>query len=176
MNYFPQRILARVVRITCKAYGVDAWGLRFEILGNDLFSRCKGDTNQYLGMENSDIPDANIRVSDGNQKGRLNTLNPVELTPNQITSGNDPWIQADIGYQTCVSGVVTQGDGEGGADSDWVTSFWVSTFQTSATSTQVFIKENGVNKVSLISFSLTIISLRRACGRTYFSCLIIDMF
>ena len=168
MNYFPQPILARVVRITCKAYGVDAWGLRFEILGNYLFSPCEGDANQTLGMENGDIPDANIMVSDGNQKGRLNTPNPVELTPSQITNGNDPWIQADIGYQTCVSGVVTQGDGEGGADEDWVTSFWVSSFQTSTTSTQVFIKENGENKASLILFSLIVIYLGDSCVKSNF--------
>ena len=102
-------------------------------------------------MENGDIPDANIVSSDGNQKGRLNTPYAFELTPSQITSGNDPWIQADIGYQTCVSGVRTQGDGETDAP-DWVTLFWVSTFQTSTTSAQVFIKENGQNKVCLIVF------------------------
>ena len=121
-------------------------------------------------MENGDIPDANIITSDGDQKGRLDTLQPFELTPSQITSGSSPWIQTDIGYQTCVSGVVTQGDGESGADADWVTVFWVSTFQTSKASTQVFIKENGANKVSLI---LTIICLREACVITYFLYLIL---
>ena len=113
-----------------------------------------GNVEQYLGMENGDIPDANIMTSDGNQKGRLNTANAFERS-----SGNDPWIQADIGYQTCVSGVVTQGDGESGDDADWVTLFWISTFQTSTASTQVFIRENGVNKVSLILTSFLYLRL-----------------
>ena len=147
----------------------------FEIFNNVLFFPCVGN-DEYLGTENGDIPDANIMASDGNQKGRLNTPHPFEKTPGEITSGNDPWIQADIGYQTCVSGVRTQGDGESGVIADWVTSFWVSTFQTNTTSTQVFIKENGVNKVSEILFSLTIISVRGICVKTYFLCFIMRIF
>ena len=126
--------------------------MRFEILGNNLFSLCKGDTNQYLGMENGDIPDANIMTSDGNQKGRLNSQNEFEISSPSVTN---PWIQADIGYQTCVSGVVTLGDGDSGGAGDWITSFWVSTSRNS-TSAQVFIKENGENKVSLILFTVSL--------------------
>ena len=113
-----------------------------------------GNSNQYLGMENGDIPDTNIMASHGNMKGRLHGQYWDVST---ITSITNPWIQADIGYQTCVSGVVTQGDGHSGTAGDWVTSFWISTFQTNDNSAQVFIKENGVNKVSLIVFSLTVI-------------------
>ena len=98
-------------------------------------------------MENSDIPDANIMASQGNEKGRLNAQIPFYLS----RALSDPWVQANIGYQTCVSGLVTQGDGGHSGADDWVTSFWVSTYQVDLTSTQTFIKENGQNKVSLIS-------------------------
>ena len=99
-------------------------------------------------MKSGDIPDGSITAShSGHLKGRL--YGPGWYVASGIT---DPWIQADIGYQTCVSGVVTQGDGQSGSSADWVSSFWVSTFQTSTTSTPVFIKENGVNKVGLILF------------------------
>ena len=131
-----------------------------------FLSVCVGNVKQYLGMENGDIPDANIMVSHGNQKGRLHSAHEFEITP----SVTNPFIQVDIGYQTYVSGVVTQGDGDSGTAGDWVTSFWVSTFQNSTASTQVFIKENGENKVSLILFSLTIISVRGACVMTYLLC------
>ena len=125
---------------------------KFEVCNSLLFSPCVGNVKQYLGMENGDIPDANIMAShNGYVKGRLHGQNWCVSI-----STTDPWIHADIGYQTCVSGVVTQGDGQSGAYADWVSSFWVSTFETSTASTQVFVKENGVNKVSLILFSLTI--------------------
>ena len=114
-------------------------------------------------MENGDIPDTSITAShSGHLKGRLQGQNWY------VSMGiTDPWIQADIGYQTCVSGVVTQGDGDSGNLADWVSSFWVSTFQTNTASTEVFIKENGVNKVSLMP-SLIAVCLYNYCVITNF--------
>ena len=99
-----------------------------------------------MGIANGDIPDSNIQASHGSSKGRLNG-SPFH----SIVTGK-PWVEADIGYRTCVSGVVTQGDGHSGTAADWVTLFLVSTSQCSNT-TQVFVKENGQAKVSWIRFS-----------------------
>ena len=107
VNYFPQRILARIVRITCETQHIDHWGLRFEILGYKL-QPCSGNATQYLGMANDDIPDSNIQTSHGSSKGRL--YGP----PFHSRVTGNPWVEADIGYRTCVSGVVTQGDGHSG--------------------------------------------------------------
>jgi len=90
-----------------------------------------------LGMENGDIPNENIQASsiyDSNYaawNARINGLSPW-------VAGNEDnaWIQADIGYQTFVSGVVTQG---GGRIHRWVTSMKVSTFATSTEDTEVFV-------------------------------------
>ena len=56
----------------------------------------------------------------------------------------EPWIQADIGYQTYVSGVATQG-----CPSLWMTSIKVSTFYMTTANTEVFISDDeGIAKVS----------------------------
>lgn len=96
-------------------------------------------------MENGDIIDSNIMAShNGHVKGRLHG----QCWFVSITI-SDPWIQADIGSQTCVSGVATQGDPDSGEYADWVSSFWVSTFRDGPTSPQIFVKENGQNKVRI---------------------------
>ena len=67
-------------------------------------------------------------------------------------SDSTPWIQADLGYSTNVSGVVTQGDGRDIPDQslpDWVTSIKVSTLLASTNDAEVFIKdEAGIDIVS----------------------------
>ena len=111
-------------------------------------------------MENGDIPDENIKAS-GRFKwedeldccypwfARLNGVKPWvgEGTPPNV------WIQADIGYQTYVSGVVTQGSGDILNSGDWVSSIKVSTFYGSTNDDEVFVKdEQGeaiVSKTSL---------------------------
>ena len=57
------------------------------------------------------------------------------------------WIQADIGYQTNVSAVITQGqEEEDPSISDWVTVFHISIFLTSNTDAeQIFIKDDEGN-------------------------------
>ena len=57
-----------------------------------------------------------------------------------IASGSheQAWIQADIGYQTYVSGVATQGGNNG-----WATSFKVSTFHMTVADDEIYINENG---------------------------------
>ena len=92
----------------------------------------------HLGVENGDIKDGNIQASSiyyDNQafstyKGRLNG-NSYWATNGGI---NEPWIQADIGYQTYVSGVATQGYPQ-----EWVTSIKVSTFFMTAADDEIFV-------------------------------------
>ena len=110
----------------------------------DNFSACRS----YLGMRNGDIPDANIRASSESSSsdyaaraGRLN----VYRYWYPVSWDNERWIQADIGYQTYVSGVATQGYG-----SYWVTSFKVSTFYMTTADDEIFVSENrGIVKVNL---------------------------
>ena len=93
-------------------------------------------------MENENIPDANIQASAIHSSafpahnGRLNALPYGWLAP---LSANQPWIQADLGYQTYVSGVATQGDPIHG----WVTSFKVSTFKMTTANDEIYVSETG---------------------------------
>ena len=103
--------------------------------------------NEYLGMENGDIPDANIQASHHVRYLLRARLGDTRSYPWDVSGDiSRPWIQADIGYQTCVTGVVTQGDGS--ADDDWVTSFSVSTFLSDSSSV-MFVTEQGRLKVRL---------------------------
>ena len=107
-----------------------------------------------LGMENYGIPDGNIKASStmypespSNQpfQARLNGESCWQALKGEVT----PWIQADIGYQTFVSGVVTQGDGGVGDNLHWVTSFNVSTFAMSVSDKEIFIEdEDGIPMVN----------------------------
>ncbi|XP_072017077.1 uncharacterized protein [Amphiura filiformis] len=99
----------------------------------------------YLGMENGTIPDGNIQASseyDSSNydatKGRLN--GPSSWYP--VTDQQDTiWIQADIGYLTYVTAVITQGSGD--SYKSWVTSFKVSTFETTSAIEGFVEDENG---------------------------------
>ena len=105
-------------------------------------------------MENYGIPDGNIKASStmypespSNQpfQARLNGESCWQALKEEVT----PWIQADIGYQTFVSGVVTQGDRGVGDNLHWVTSFNVSTFAMSVSDTEIFIEdEDGIPMVN----------------------------
>ena len=62
----------------------------------------------------------------------------------QAGTESNRWIQADLGYQTYVFGVVTQGDGGvGGRSFDWITSFSISTFLERTTDPEIYVKESG---------------------------------
>ena len=95
----------------------------------------------YMGMENGDIPNQNIQASsifspyypawNARLNGPLGWISPAREV--------NPWIQADIGYQTWVTGVVTQG-----YDLGYVTSLKISTFSLSTNDTEdVFEDEHG---------------------------------
>ena len=105
-----------------------------------FFSVC----SDYMGMENGDIPDANIRASTSfsekfpAKNGRLFGAWPSMGPWSVEGTVSDPWIQADIGYQTYVSGVVTQGDGGYGSNPNWVTTLKVSTFAFNTNGTEEF--------------------------------------
>ena len=98
-------------------------------------------------MENGDIPNGNIKASSVYSiydpwKGRLNGESSW-IAPQD---GLFHWIQADVGYQTYVSGVVTQG---WTGTPYWVTSMKVSTFAMSADEIEVFVTdEDGNEKVN----------------------------
>ena len=100
-------------------------------------------------MENRDILNDNIQAA--------STIDPIyhpawyaRLNGDSCWSGTGTtaWIQADIGYQTYVSGVVTQGDGAVG-EPHWVTSIKVSTFPVSSEDkdTEVFVKDGDGNHI-----------------------------
>ena len=106
-------------------------------------------------MENGDIANENIKASSkysdnfSSERARLNG-NSFWVA---AASDTQPWIQADIGYQTYVSGVVTQGEGiTSDNEIDWVTSIKVSTFCMAGIDGEVFVKDaNGTAKVSITS-------------------------
>ena len=104
--------------------------------------------SEPLGMENGDIPDENIRASHEHsknpaKKGRLNGKS-FWSTYRDTYPSNQSWIQADIGYQTPISGVATQGDGQL-EHAEWVTSLKVSTFLMNPSDDEVFIKDSKGN-------------------------------
>ena len=117
-------------------------------------------------MENGDIPDENIEASCYYSyterlpsDGRLNGLSFWACNGNVIA----PWIQANIGYQTYVSGVITQGDGgdgsngRGGAAVDWVTSLKVSTFLMSTDDQEEFVTDEEGNLIVSVTRCKTMI-------------------
>ena len=97
-------------------------------------------------MANSEIPDKNIQASHEhtNKPATHARLNGPSFwsTYRDTYPSVQPWIQADIGYQTPISGVATQGDGGG---TEWVTSLKVSTFSSSTSDVEVFIKDSEGN-------------------------------
>ena len=121
--------------------------VNFPFVGN--LSACR----DYLGMQNGDIPDRNIRASSESSdlnyvahKGRLN--GPYCWYP-YGSWDDERWIQADIGYQTYVSGVATQGRSYSYTDY-FVTSYKVSTFYMTTADEEIFISENkGIAKVNV---------------------------
>ena len=92
-------------------------------------------------MENGDIPDANIQASsyyDSRYYPRYGRLNGGRTWKASGPYYNHHWIQADIGYQTYVSGVATQGGG-----CCWAPSFKVSTFSMATSDNEVYIDDGG---------------------------------
>ena len=106
-------------------------------------------------MENGDILNGMIKASEvsSNFYAHLARLNSIEYAWLEEGSGGSmPWIQADIGYQTSVTGIITQGDSVDTTHRDWFTKLKISTFidtPTTTSYTEVFIEENGAPKVSL---------------------------
>ena len=101
-------------------------------------------------MENGDIPDSNIQASSEYSSYNMHAYKARLNSATAWAAKDDiPWIQADVGYQTYISGVVTQGDNGYGGFDDWVTSFKVSTFFMSNNDPEVFVTDsNGSELVS----------------------------
>ena len=101
----------------------------------------------YMGMENGDIPNENVQASSKispNEawKARLNGLSYWLASLRHPY----PWIQADIGYQTYITSVVTQG-----MNSAYSTKLKISTFYNSINDDEIFISDESSHvKVSLI--------------------------
>ena len=107
-------------------------------------------------MENDVIPDSAITASsqDGWATAANGRLNGARFwSPSGPDAGANPWIQANIGYLTYVSGVMMQGDGGVGTP-DWVTSLKVSSSVEATGDTLVFIQNtSGTDKVSVLKIS-----------------------
>ena len=106
-----------------------------------------------MGMEDKTIPDKRINAS---------SVRDSHFAENGRLKGNDywaacksdhatPWIQADIGYPTYVSGVITQG----GNDDHWVTEIKVSTFLESTNVEKFVTDKNGNVIVSTLSLFIS---------------------
>ena len=109
------------------------------------------------------IPDSNIEASSISASDRLPEY--ARLNGPSYWQGNssdsNPWIQADLGYQTQISGVVTQGGGgEGGDSLDFITSFSVSTFFEKTSNPEMYVKESGSKKVCRVYNDNSLIKLQ----------------
>ena len=118
-------------------------------------------------MENGDISDSNIKASSEFELPILGETTVVFYAKNArlnsehhwaaSNTDSQPWVQADVGYQTVISGLVTQGDGMV-VIKDWVTSFKVSTFSTSLSplftqgDEDFIVDENGNHLVNMKFF------------------------
>ena len=96
------------------------------------------------------IPDSHIQASSFSAPDRLPKYarldGPSHWQANDSYSNH--WIQVDLGYQTMVTGVVTQGDGGvGGNSTDFIKSFSVSTFFKKTSDPEMYVKDNGSRKV-----------------------------
>ena len=100
-------------------------------------------------MEDYGIPNENINASTVYRnkypwRGRLNWEHHYWAPRSDDKHDSNQWIQADIGYQTNVFGVITQGGGDG--NQHWVTSIKVSTFLASTSDEEIFIKDENENQ------------------------------
>ena len=101
-------------------------------------------------MENGNIPGSNIKAMSQFQtrkapKARLNGPSHWGTRGSTI----EPWIQADIGYQTDVIGVITQGSNE----TNWIETMKVSTFKMTIDDVEVFVKDQNGNVKVIIQLS-----------------------
>ena len=126
---------------------------------------------EKLGMESGEIPDDNIQASTWRDiyypwKARLNGKLHWLSAKN---TGSEEWIQADIGYQTIVSGVVTQGDG-GLGNADWVTAIKVSSFKTSTNDTEIYVMDKF--GIPIVSSSINKPKTNQSCTFKHCMCII----
>ena len=104
-------------------------------------------------MENGDIPNGNIVAStewyysyrETTYYAWLARLNGASSWA-AAYSDSEPWIRADIGYETSVAGIITQGGEE--VSESWVTTLKIST-STSGNEYVLIQNENGEDVVSL---------------------------
>ena len=98
-------------------------------------------------MENGDIPNEGIKAStETSSSPAKNARLNGDGKWSAVTTEVQPWIQADIQYQTYVYGLLTQGDGDK-SQQDWITSFKVSTFLEDSDNeeTQTFVRDEDGN-------------------------------
>ena len=104
-------------------------------------------------MENGDIPDGNIQASSehsSNFQARYGRLNGPRYWTTSIPLS---WIQADLGYQTFVAGLITQGNN----GNEYVTSFKVSTFSMTTFDDEIYVSDqDGVEKVNMINLIIDV--------------------
>ena len=103
-------------------------------------------------MGDKTIPDENILASSSPRAARSPTHARLNGYSWWKSAGIvSEWIQADIGYQTYVSAVITQGKVAevDPSNPEWVTLFQISTFLTSSSdiAEQIFIKDDEGNVI-----------------------------
>ena len=103
-----------------------------------------------MGITDGDIPNKNIRASQNIFSFEAWNAR-IGGTSKWAADGSTrtPWIQADIGYKTYISGVVTQGNA-GVGFVGWITSFKASTFYSSVLDEEIFITTE--DETVLVSF------------------------
>ena len=110
-------------------------------------------------MESGDIPDANIQASTYYVNPAKNGRLSLDLCPwSAAGSVSNPWIQADIGYQTYVSGVITQGGC--GLNPDWVTTLKISTFEVNTNDAEEFVTDDSGQVKASVLLNMLIGKLR----------------
>ena len=111
-------------------------------------------------MKDKSIPDGNIRAS--SQYSQSFHVKYARLDHSSswsaATTDDEPWIQADIGYETKVSGLVTQGDGGSGKYDDWVITLKVSIYDDVTRNSDgpgIFVGDDGNGHKVCISYIIS---------------------
>ncbi|XP_072170080.1 retinoschisin-like [Diadema setosum] len=104
-------------------------------------------TPQKLGIEDGRIPDDSLSASSCYYKdcvtlARLNQPAKGAWTPGY--RDKSPWVQADLGADYLIDGVITQG---GGDDEEWVANFSIQYKRDGASSFEDVVGMNGKPKL-----------------------------
>ncbi|XP_071478100.1 lactadherin-like [Diadema antillarum] len=140
-NVFPKPVLACIVRISPLEWQGLSSSMRFDLIGD-----VNAGTPQKLGMEDGRIPDDRLSASSCYYKDCA-TLARLNQPAGAWTPGyrdKSPWVQADLGTDYLIEGVITQG---GGDDEEWVVRFRIQYKRDGASSFEDVVGMNGYSKL-----------------------------